>query len=122
MKMKDEPIIYKITEKGKMAFREVENAYKEWLEESGLNEEELMKYKNVKCFHIIDQEEGIALGYYDENKEEKMIGSGICRECFDTATWIFTYICARFDMENNYRSDFSNTFIKWSKKYDKRRK
>ena len=112
---KDETIIIKFTEKGKQLNEAIKKAFNEWLEAREKTKKDLLKYKDVKGFHIAEEEDGYYLAYYEKG-EEKQIGIGLYKEQFKEAQWIFGYICAFLDNGNNYKSDFSKEYVKWGSK------
>ncbi len=118
-KKNDEMFIIKFTKKGEKLNEEIKKGFNYWLKESDLTEDELLKYKNVKGFHIQDEEDGSFLAYY-ENGKEKQIGIGLYKEQRSEMEWIFGYACALLDKGNNYKSDFAKEFIKWGTKNEKR--
>lgn len=117
MKEKDETIIIQLTEKGKQLNRAIETAFKEWLVASNLTKKDLMEYRKVKGFHIVEEEEGFYLAYYEKGIE-KQIGVGLYREQLKEAQWIFGYICALLDNGDNYKSDFTKEYLKWGAKHE----
>ena len=117
--MKDETLIFQFTEKGKQLNESIEDAFGKWLELSELTKEELLTYKNVKGFHIVDTEEGYILAYCEDGIE-KHIGAGLEKDSLDAAFWIFGYICALFDGGNEYKSEFSKEYLKWGAVHGKR--
>lgn len=116
-KAKDETITIRFTEKGKELGRQIEIAFAEWLKASGLTKQDLLKCKKVRGFHIVDDDIGFYLAYYEKGVE-KQIGVGLYKEQLYEAQWIFGYICAILDGENNYKSDFSKEYLKWGAKYE----
>lgn len=112
---KNENIAIKFTEKGKELNKAIEKGFNEWLEASSMTLEDLLKFKDVKGFHIATDETGYFLAYYEKGIE-KQIGCGLYKEQFSEAQWIFGYICALLDGNNNYKSNFSKEYIKWGAK------
>ena len=116
-KNKDENMVIQFTEKGKRLCREIEKAVDEWLDASGMTRDDLKKYKNVEKFHIAEKDEGFYLAYYEKGVE-KGIGCGMHKEQFHIASWIFSFVCIFLDGENNYKTTFSKTWLKWAKKHE----
>lgn len=114
---KDETIIIQFTEKGKELNKQIENAFNEWLKASEITKNDLLKYKNVKGFHIAEEETGYYLAYYEKGIK-KQIGCGLYREQYYEAQWLFGYICALLDNGNDYKSTFSKEYLKWGAKHE----
>lgn len=113
--MEDEQIVIKFTEKGKKLNAEIQKAFEEWLKCSEMTEKELLDHKNVKGFHIVEDDDGFYLAYY-EGEKEKHIGAGLYKSQRNEAQWLFGYICALLDSGNDYKSDFSKEYLKWGAK------
>ena len=114
---KDDSIIIRFTDKGKELGRQINMAFDEWLKASNMTKDDLLKYKEVRGFHIVDDDVGFYLAYYEKGIE-KQIGMGLYKEQLDEAQWIFGYICAILDGGNNYKSTFSKEYLKWGAKYE----
>ena len=117
MKNKDETIKIKFTEKGKRLNEAIKKGFEEWLIASGMNKNDLLKFKDVKGFHIAEEKDGFYLAYYEKGVE-KQIGAGLYREQLKEAQWIFGYVCAILDNGNEYKSDFTKEYLKWGAKHD----
>jgi hypothetical protein len=116
---KDETIAIRFTRKAQELNEQIAIAYEQWLEASELTHEELLEYCNVKGFHIVDDEVGYSLAYYEKGIE-KYIGVGFYKEQKNVCTWLFGFICALLERERNYEThEFSRAYIEWGKKHER---
>lgn len=107
-----ENTIFRFTEKGRNLFSQSEEIFDEWLSESGLTREDFLKYKDIKGFHISEDDIGIHMAYY-ENGQEKFIGAGFYQEQKIMACWFFAYGCCLLDLDTS-GCEFTKTLLEWA--------
>lgn len=107
--------VIKFTEKGIKLNEAINDGFNLWLEASEMTINDLLKFKDVKGFHIQDGDKGSYMAYYEKG-EEKQIGVGLYKEQLKEAKWIFGYVCATLDNGNDYKSDFATEYLKWGAK------